>query len=264
MYQEIFNRFMKMIRPFMKAQGFTSRGNNFYKRHPEGNIGIFNVQKNWRGLPKFSINIGVYSLSLAEFFLEKLHQINIKTIPSIADSHWQTCLGSLLPREHPVRQKDEFWQQIGGKWWDYDDTTDVEELFNEIKPLIIEFGIPAMDKHLSDGQLIEEWIALEKSIKEHVEMEVGELRAASERARVQILRDLSILLLAYGEKEKFKIIMSEFHEYLQRYPEYTGLKEDYDKLIKEPTFNIKESATEKKNISGANLPTSKSKKMKLF
>ena len=61
-----------------------------------------------------------------------------------------------------------------------------------------------MDKHLSDEQLIEEWIVSEKITKEHAELEVGELRAATERARVQILRDLSILLLAYGEKEKFK------------------------------------------------------------
>ena len=249
MYQETFKRFMKVMRPVMKAHGFTSRGNNFYKRHSQGNIGIINVQKNWRGLPKFSINIGVYSLTLAEFFLEKLHQTNIKTIPSIPDSHWQTCLGSLVPREHPVRQKDEFWKNVGDKWWDYEDITDIEELFNEIKPLIIEFGIPAMDKHLSDEQLIEEWIVSEKITKEHAELEVGELRAATERARVQILRDLSILLLAYGEKEKFKKMMFEFHEYLQRHPEYTGLKEDYDKIIKEQTAVGLKYISEKRDIS---------------
>lgn len=249
MYQETFKRFMKLMRPLMKAHGFTSRGNNFYKKHSQGNTGIINVQKHWRGLPKFSINIGVYSLSLAEFFLEKFHQTNIKIIPSIADSHWQIRIGHLIPREHPARQKDKFWQQVGDKWWDYDDTTDVEELFNEIKPLIIEFGIPAMDKHLSDGQLIEEWIASEKSTKEHAEVEVGELRAATERARVQILRDLSILLLAYGEKEKFKKMMLEFHEYLQRHPEYTGLREDYDKLIKEQTAVGLKYTLEKRDIS---------------
>lgn len=63
------------------------------------------------------------------------------------------------------------------------------------------------------------------------------------------MRDLSVLLLAYGKKEKFKMIMSEFNKYLQHHPEYTGLKEDYDKLSKEQTFNIKELTSEKRKIS---------------
>ena len=46
-----------------------------------------------------------------------------------------------------------------------------------------------------------------------------------------------------------KMMMSEFNEYLQRYPEYTGLKEDYDKLFKEPTFSIRELTSEKRKIS---------------
>jgi hypothetical protein len=245
MYQEVFNRLMKLMRPFMKQQDFTSRGNNFYKHHVEGNIGIINFQKNRDGLPKFTINIGIYSLVLAEFFLDKFNQKKVTEHPLLGDYHWDTRIGSLVPREHPARQKDEFWQKIGDKWWEYDDTTDVEELFNEISSLILDYGIPAIDKHLSDKQLIDEWFTSAESTKKRAKMEVGELRAATERARVQILRDLSVLLLAYNEKEQFKMAMSEFHEYLQRHPEYTGLKEDYDKLIKEPTFSIKELTSEK-------------------
>jgi hypothetical protein len=144
-------------------------------------------------------------------------------------------VGSLVPKEHPARQKDDFWYRVGDKWWDYNDTTDVEELFQEISPLILTYGIPAIDKHLSDKQLIDEWLTDAENTKKEAEIEVGEYRAGTERVRMQILTDLSVLLSAHGEKEKFKVMMSELHEYIQRYPEFTGLKKDYDKLIREST-----------------------------
>lgn len=249
MYQETFKNLMKLIRPFLKQQGFTSRGNNFHKRHNEGNIGRINFQKNPDGLPKFTINIGVYSLVLAEFFLVKFNRKKITEHPSLGNYHWDTRVGSLVPKEHPARQKDDFWYKVGDKWWSYNDTTDVEELFQEISPLILTYGIPAIDKHLSDKQLIDEWLASVEKMKKDAEIEVGYLRAASECARVQILIKLSALLLAHGEKEKFKLIMSEFHEYLQRHPERTGLKEDYDKLMKEATSEKRIIATEEPSTS---------------
>lgn len=249
MYAEIFNQLMKLMRPFMKQQGFTSKGNNFYKRHPQGNIGIINFQRNRHGIPKFTINVGIYSLVLAEFFLAKFNQKKVAEYPLLGDYHWDTRIGHLVPREHPARQKDKFWQQVGDKWWDYNDTTDIEELFKEISPLIVEYAIPAIDKHLSDKQLIDMGLASAESSKKDAEIAVGQLRAAKECGRAQTLRDLSILLLAYGEKKKFEMIISEFHEYLQRHPEYTGLKEDYDKLIKEPTFIIKKLTSEKRILS---------------
>jgi Domain of unknown function (DUF4304) len=249
MYQETFKNFMKLIRPFLKQQGFTSRGNNFHKRHPEGNIGVINFQKNPDGIPKFTINLGVYSLVLAEFFLEKFNEKKIKKYPSLGDYHWNTRVGSLVPKEHPARQKDDFWYKVGDKWWSYNDTTDVEELFQEISPLILTYGIPAIDKHLSDKQLIDEWLAIAERTKKRMEIEVGEHRAGTERVRMQILRDLAILLSAYGEKEKFKVMMSELHEYLQSRPELTGSKKDYDKLIRESTSEKRKVSTEEPSTS---------------
>lgn len=199
----MFNRLMKLMRPFMKQQGFTSRGNNYYKRHPQGNIGIVNFQRNRDGLPKFTINIATYSLVLAEFFLAKFNQKKVAKYPLLGDYHWQTRIGHLVPREHPARQKDKFWQQVGDKWWDYDDSTDVEELFKEISPLILEYGIPAIDKHFSDKQLIDEFLISEEITKKRAEIEIGELRAAAERARVQTLRDLSCSILFYIWMENF-------------------------------------------------------------
>ena len=54
----------------------------------------------------------------------------------------------------------------------------------------------AINQHNTDEQLIDEWLILAESTKKHAEIEVGELRA-----RVQILRDLSVLLLAYGKND---------------------------------------------------------------
>lgn len=83
------------------------------------------------GLPKFTINVGTYSLALAEFFLAEFNQEKVKEHPSLGDYHWETRIGSLVLRQHPSRQKDEDWKKFGDKWWDYDDTTNVEQLFNE-------------------------------------------------------------------------------------------------------------------------------------
>lgn len=248
MYPEVFNNFMKKIKSFMKVQGFTSKGNNFYKRHSQGNIGIINFQRNKDRIPKFTINIGIYSLVLAEFFLTKFNQRKVTKYPLLGDYHWDTRVGSLVPREHSVRQKDEFWLQVGDKWWWYDENTDINQLFQEINKLILDYGIPEIDNHLTDQQLMNMWLASAKSTKKSMEKEVGELRAATERARVQILRDLSILLLAYGEKEKFHLMMAEFGEYLNCHPQFTGLKEDYDKLLTEPTFTTIKSRPEVFNV----------------
>ncbi len=70
-------------------------------------------------------------------------------------------------------------------------------------------------------------------MKKEEEIEVGEFRDGIERVRMQILIKLSALLSAHAEKEKFKLMIPELHEYLQHCPQLTGLKEDYDKLMKE-------------------------------
>lgn len=239
MYQEVFNRLMKIMRPFMKEQGFASKGNNFYKRHPQGNIGIINFQRNKEGFPKFTINIGIYSIVLAKFFLAEFNQKQIKEYPPLGDYHWQTRIGNLVPKQNAYRQKDKKWLNGDDKWWHYDDRIDVEAMFREISELIAEFAIPAIDKHITDGKLKEYWFEAAESSKKDAEIEVGELHAGIERVRAQIFRKLLILLLASREKEKFKMMMSEFNEYLQHHPEYTGLKRDYDRLKKEMDENYR-------------------------
>jgi len=215
MYKETFNHLMKLMKPFMKIQGFSSRGNNFYKRHQQGNIGIINVQRNKEGLPKFTINIGIYSVVLAKYFLAGFNQKEVKGYPALGDYHWETRIGFLVPKQNVYRQKDERWLKGYDKWWDYEDTTDVEALFREISELITEFAIPAIDKHITDEKLIEAWFPAVENDNQH------------------LLKDLSVLLLAAAQKEKLKIVLDKLSKHLLQHPEFTGLKKHYDRLIRE-------------------------------
>jgi hypothetical protein len=60
-HQEIFAPFMELMKPFMKSHGFTKKNNNFYKRYPQGNIGIINFQKDPSG-SDFTINVSIYRI----------------------------------------------------------------------------------------------------------------------------------------------------------------------------------------------------------
>ncbi|MES2142331.1 MAG: DUF4304 domain-containing protein [Pseudomonadota bacterium] len=201
----------------MKQHGFTSRGNNFYKRHPEGNIGIINFQRNREGLPKFTINLGIYSVVLERYLLAEFNQKKVKEYPLLGDYHWDTRIGSLVPREHPARQKDEFWQKIGDKWWEYDDTTDVDQLFNELKQLIVAFGIPEIDKYITDEQLKKLWFS----------------RTSAGAGGPDSFKYLCILFKYYGEKEQLSIVLNDFGKFMQSHPELTGLKKHYDRFMNE-------------------------------
>lgn len=204
----------------MKQQSFRSRGNNFYKKHKEGNVGIINLQRNREGFGRFTINVGIFSKKLSEFYCSKPVQ------PALGYLHWETRIGSLIPKQNPYYQEKD-------KWWSYDDTTDVELLFREVSELITDFAIPAIDSHISDKQLIDEKLATVKKFKVYAETEEDEVhRSQSEIVIARELRDVSILLLNSDEKEIFKTVMSEFYEHTKSYPEFTTLKIDYDRLVK--------------------------------
>lgn len=152
MYKEVFNQFMKLMKPFMKLHGFTTRGNNFYKHHPQGNIGIINFQKGPNLLGAFYINVSVYSHVLAEAFLVKIGNNKVKKYPSEWDGHWRSRIESLVPEKSPYHPKrSPYFSKIGGRW-EYDENTNVELFFHEISHLIAEFAIPAIDQRITDEQ----------------------------------------------------------------------------------------------------------------
>jgi hypothetical protein len=240
MYQEVFKHFMKLIKPFMKTQGFISKGNSFYKRHLQGNIGIINFQRNRDGFPKFTINIAIYSRVLAEFFLAEFNQKQIKEYPSLGDYHWQARIGDLVPKHNIYRQKDKKWLNGDDKWWHYDDKTDVEAIFQEISELIAEFAIPAIDKYITDQQLIELWFPVVEQGKKH------------------LFKDLSVLLLATEQEEKLKIVMNKLTKHLEQHPEFIGLRAHYDRVKKEMDKKFNSNSKRKFEDEEGNSP----KKMK--
>lgn len=146
MYQEVFNHFIKRMKPFMKTQGFTSRGNNFHKRHPQENIGIINFQKSWSsnnefGI-KFTLNFGLYSKAIAEL----LDPTHIKLKPTVWDLHWGQRIGLLFPEKND-------------KWWVIDECTSMELLEKEIQECLLHKVIPEIDKCISNNRLIDLWIS---------------------------------------------------------------------------------------------------------
>ncbi|WP_218813622.1 hypothetical protein [Rickettsiella endosymbiont of Dermanyssus gallinae] len=182
---------MKRMRSFMKTQSITSKANTFYKRRLQGNIGTINFQKNKEGYPRVTINLGTYSLLLAKY--------------------------SLASAQHPPQQKNKDWQT-------YSDTTHrIEQLFNEINPLIVDYRNPEIDKHISDEQLKINWLS----------------QRGTEGACK--LKYLCVLLKHSGKKEQLNTVLNEFGEFMQSHPEFIVLKKSYDRFMQE--------ASNKQNIS---------------
>jgi hypothetical protein len=126
----------------LKAKGFFKKGDTFYLSR-NNNWGLINFQKSIGNVPSettFTINLGVSSTALRNFDGE-----DVRTKPSIEDSHWRKRIGFLLP------SKQDFW-------WRIDGNTSLEKLQNEIIDLIITVAIPEVEQHISDEDLLRMWL----------------------------------------------------------------------------------------------------------
>lgn len=218
MTQEVFKQFMEFMKPFMKSHGFTKKNNNFYKRHPQGNIGIINFQKGPNLLGAFYINVSVYSRVLAEAFLVKIGNNKVKKYPSECDGHWRRRIESLVPEESPYHPKrSSYFSKIGDRW-EYDENTNVESFFQKISHLIAEFAIPAIDQRITDEQLKSLWFAIFLE-----EEDPGSV----------MLRYLATLLYVSGEEEKLNAVLNRLGKIVQDNPQRTILKRQYASFIKE-------------------------------
>lgn len=234
MDKDVFEQFMELMKLFMKSHGFTKKGNNFYKRHPQGNIGIINFQKDPSG-SSFTVNVSIYSYVLAEAFLVRIGE-EVKKYPSEYDGHWRSRISGLVPRQSPeyinLANSKNIEKRSDGKWdghdawWNlcnystfFDDNPDAmeiatlaKELFEEVSPLIAKFAIPAIDQHLTDEQLKNHWFSSTNS---------------------NHLQYLATFFLASGEEEKLNIVLNKLGKYVQDNPQYTGLKRRYDTFMRE-------------------------------
>jgi len=215
---------MKLMRPFMKSHGFTTRGNNFYKRHPQGNIGIINFQKDPSG-SSFTVNVSIYSYILAEAFLGFYGEKEVKKYPSEWDGHWRSRISDLIPRQSSEYRNLANSKNIVGKWtghdvwWkSYDKEIDAKEIFDEVSPLIAKFAIPAINQHLTDEQLKNVWFTAYRN---------------GANSNSGMLKCLATFFLASGEEEKLKDVLDKLGKVVQDGPQYTGLKRTYDTFMRE-------------------------------
>lgn len=139
---ELYKELIKEIGRLLKAKGFSRKGNCFYLQHGY-NWGLLDFQKSRKSTAdevSFTINLGVCSGRLLEFFSQ--HSLERK--PSIGACQWRERVGFLLP-------------QCRDKWWIVRDIEPPGSLMDELKGCLVGVAIPAIEQHLSDEQLCDEW-----------------------------------------------------------------------------------------------------------
>lgn len=136
-----FNELIALIRPELKAQGFTKSASTFYFRGAD-NWGLINFQKSTSSTSievKFTINMGIFSAALNNHYL-----YSSSAKPAMTSCHWQERIGHFLEPRHD-------------KWWTVTEHTDIESLKREILRLINEIAMPFINTHISDAMLIAAW-----------------------------------------------------------------------------------------------------------
>jgi hypothetical protein len=209
--KEVFQNFMRRIKIVLNDLGYTCRiVNNFYQTHPLGNTAVINFQKSL-SRPAFTLNIGVYSRALGQFFNLDLKQAKIT--PKFYDCHWNKPIGAVYPDNlNQTFNEDD--------WWFYDEKTNIDTLVTKIKICLEVVAIPAIEQHFTDEQLKNMWLAKAD---------------ASEGNR---LKYLSALLRINNREEQLKSVLREIAEYLKKNPESIALKAHYDRLQGDTTQKL--------------------------
>ncbi|HLP21536.1 MAG TPA: DUF4304 domain-containing protein [Chitinophagales bacterium] len=126
---------------YLKNYGFKNHKNTLFIKK-DNNWGLINFQKsNIEGNIKFTINLGVVSGALRDFFQgEKLSDT-----PDITDCHWGKRIGHLLPQGNDY-------------WWQMDETANYEAIVFEIKEVLHSIAIVEIQKNITDEMLLQQWI----------------------------------------------------------------------------------------------------------
>lgn len=141
--QDAFKELIKTLKPFFKSYNYLKKGNSFYCLK-EGNCGLIAFQKsrmNNTSKVIFTINMGIYSQVLANFFTPEY----IKLPPSIDECHWTKRIAEELSPLHE-------------KWWSIDDQTSITELNDEVADYIRK-SITEIDGYISDRELQSLWLS---------------------------------------------------------------------------------------------------------
>lgn len=143
--KEFFKQYLKELSEFLKGYEFKKSGNSFYRKSGK-NYGLINVQKSKSSEElKFTINVGVFSQVLADFFEEEIGKK-----PSVEDLHWSKRIGHFLP------DKPDLWFKFGNE-------TEFEKVVYESKSIIEKVVLPEMESLLEDEGLECLWTENEAS-----------------------------------------------------------------------------------------------------
>ena len=138
----IFNDLLKQINVLFKKYGFKKQGNTFYKRL-NGNWALVSFQRSIKSTSSeifFTINLGVYSHTIADFFDAEMAEKK----PTIADCHWQVRVGDFVGNGQDI-------------WWKVNESTNLTILTQEIESLLIKYALPSIEQLISDEQLENLW-----------------------------------------------------------------------------------------------------------
>ena len=141
---DILKEIIKKITPFLRDLGFSKKGNTFYLKL-DGNFGIINFQKSQysnKDEVKFTINFGVYSDVLGQFF--DFSYSNQK-IPDVWSCQWEARIGQFMPNNPD-------------HWWYLNPSDSISNIISDIMEIIQNIVIPELNKHISDDNLLQCWM----------------------------------------------------------------------------------------------------------
>lgn len=177
---DCYNSLLKDISAFLKKKGFSRSGSTFYIER-DNNFGMIYFQKSSKSNAEekiFTINIGICSHKLL-FFSPNL----LSKKPTIEICHWRKRLGHLLSDNRDV-------------WWSIKDEEQIDALASELKLYINDMAIPAIEQHISDEQLLIEWLS-------------GKSPGLT---NIQRLENLAILLKNMNKKDLLQQVEQELKE----------------------------------------------------
>jgi hypothetical protein len=177
--QDKFKQLLKALTPFLKAYGNTRRGQNFHTRR-DGNWGVINFQRGRYAELKFTVNLGVFSQTIDNFYQEWGKDKDAP--PERGCDHWRDRIGSLLPRRLD-------------KWWVIDGETELPDLIEELKAAL-PLGIAEIEKHIRDEDFRDYLLA-------------GNCAGYSDLHR---LKCLAVLVTEYGPSERLAAIFDEWQQ----------------------------------------------------
>lgn len=139
--QDAFARFVRDFRPTLTRHGFSGRDGRF-QRASARSIALIEFQTSDKTRAEeiiFTVNLGVYSLTIAHAYGESVP----KTLTS-SSCHWNERLGFLFdePRD---------------RWWILDYESDLSKLRRSVEEALIDVAIPKLDALGSPVALLDEF-----------------------------------------------------------------------------------------------------------